>query len=289
MKQLFLSILLVCSLLSFLCGCEKENLEMEPRAVIEGTFSNGGYPDVLFSASVTPGIDGNLAESMINWGKVTISDGEREVILTGRVDNSYMPPFRYYSLDMKGEPGKTYTITADFKNLHARATAYMPYPTQIDSLTLSSTASDSLMAATLHFTSPADTPAFYYVTLRNVESKGAALPSLTGTLRADLPNRHYSIPILRPKAKLDSTKYQANFKIGEKWVVYLNRIEKAVYQFWSAYDNMTLFSASPFISSNESLPSNVEGGYGVWSPQGTSTRHLNIERDKFGERKRSRR
>ena len=251
--------------------------EPEPRvAVIEGTFNSGGYPSVLFSASVSPGIKGSLNESVINWGKVVISDGEREIVLTGRVDKAYMPPFRYYTTEMVGEAGKTYTITADFKDLHAKASVRMPYPTPIDSLSLTQI-SDSLFATTLHFTSPEDTPAYYYLSMVEKNAGSSHKPCMMGTIRADIAGKHYSIPVLRPKVKIDNGKYVAQLKLGETWNIRLNRVEKEVYDFWTAYDNMLLFSTSPFISTDESLPTNVIGGLGVWSPQGSSSINITIE------------
>lgn len=258
-------------------GCN-EMPEQEPqKAVIEGIFCSGGYPSVYFTSSVSPGIDGKLSDAVINWGKVTISDGEREVVLSGRVDNTGLPPFRYYTFDMVGEPGKTYKITADFKNLHAVSQVRMPCPTPIDSITIKKTDNDSTRAATLHFTSPADTPAYYYLSMRLQERNSRSAPCMLGSICTDVPNNHYSIPVLKPIVKIDGEKYEAQLEIGEEWEVSLNRVEKEVYEFWKAYDNMVLFSNSPFISSNESLPTNISGGFGVWSPQGTSTMQIKVE------------
>ncbi len=251
-------------------ACDDTDAPQTRKAVIEGVINSGDYPSVLFSASVAPGIDGSLKETVINWGKVTISDGEREVVLTGKVDNAYMPPYRYYTTEMIGEPGKTYTITADFADLHAAASMRMPYPTAIDSITLSQT-TDSLFAATLHFTSPDDTPAYYYLTMAEDRKGSVHRLCMMGTIRADVPGKHYSVPVLRPKVKIDSVKYIAQLKLGEEWNIRLNRVEKEVYDFWTAYDNMILFSASPFISTDESLPTNINGGYGIWSPQGSTS------------------
>lgn len=44
-----------------------------------------------------------------------------------------------------------------------------------------------------------------------------------------------------------------------------------------AYDNASLVDGSIFVGSPGSLPSNVEGGYGVWSAQGVATRTVTVE------------
>ncbi len=272
----------------FIClSCEDTVVNHERKAVIEATFNSGGYPTVLFSSSIVPGVDGSLADAVINWGKVTISDGEKEVVLTGHVDNSYLPPFRYTTIDMQGEPGKRYTITTRFNDLYAESSVVMPYPVAIDSVSFALTEVDSLRAVTLHFTSPSEAPSFFYLTLQSNERGSHASPCLMGTLRTDLPNSHYSIAVLKPKLKInqlendlqspDKNEYVPQLRVGEEWIVRLNRVEECVYNFWKAYDNMVLFSTSPFVSASESLPTNIDGGYGVWSPQGSSWLLIKVE------------
>ncbi len=279
-RQHFLLLVGSCILSCYLLSCEEIVSPSEKKAVIEGTFNSGGYPTILFSSSVVPGIDGLLSEAVINWGRVTISDGEKEVVLTGYVDHNYLPPFRYTTIDMQGEPGKKYKITADFLDLHAESTVEMPYPVGIDSVSFALTEVDTLRATTLHFTSPSDTPAFFYLTLQQNVRGAHPNPCLMGTIRTDIPNYPYSIAVLKPKFKIDiaennmqsqiKKEYVPQLTIGEEWTVRLNRVEEKVYDFWKAYDNMILFSTSPFISTSESLPSNIEGGYGIWSPQGSA-------------------
>lgn len=280
MRQIKSILLLIPALLGCV-GCEEETGVQERKAVIEGIIRAGKFPYVLFSASVVPSIEGNISDAVINWGKVSISDGEKTVILTGRRDDSYMPPFVYYTFDMEGVPGKTYTLTADFKDLHATATSKMPMPVSIDSISLLQTNSASLRTATLHFTSPEDCPAYFYVSMQRYGHDTHPMPCLMGTIITEVPNAKYSLTLMRPRIKIytevDEEKYQSQFLVGEEWIVFLNRVERPSYDFWKAFDNMTLFSNSPFISANESLPSNTVGGYGVWSAEGSSTLKFKVE------------
>lgn len=264
--------------LCLLSGCGEYKLDIEPpKAVIEGIFDSGGYPVVLFSSSVSPGVDGSLKDNVINWGKVTISDGEKEVILTGRVDNGYLPPFKYYTQDMVGVPGRQYRITAKFNDLYAESECTMPFPTEIDRIELKATDNDTLMAATLFFTSPADTPSYYYLTMSDVRERTPARPCMMGVICADRPGKEYSLAVMRPKSKIEDIKYVPHLTKGGMYRISLNRVTKEVYDFWRAYDNMVMFSSSPFISAEQSLPSNIAGGYGVWSPQGTSSITIKVE------------
>lgn len=261
-----------------LTACESEFDTPVQRGVVEGVIRNGEYPHVRFSTSVVPGIDGNFKNAVINWGKVTLSDGEREVILTGRAESSYLPPFIYYTQDMQGKAGRTYTLRAEYGSIHVEAKCHMPYPTPIDSITFLPTDNDTLRAATLHFTAPADTPAYYYLSMRSSSQRGElSMPCMMGTLRVDTPGTHCSLAVFRPKLKLDSLIYVAQLAIGEEWIVELNRVERAVYDFRVAYDNMIMFSTSPFMSTAENLPTNTVGGYGVWSAEGTDFIKIKVE------------
>lgn len=258
-------------------GCEEDTPVNSRKAVIEGYICNGENPCVIFSSSIVPGISGNVADAVVNWGKVTVSDGDTTIVLTGRVDDSYVPNYVYYNFDIAGIPGKTYSISAEFKDLKAHASARMPYPVEIDSITLTPTTVDSLRAATLHFTSPTETPSYFYISMKKNQKEERMLPCMMGTVKTDLPGAHYSIPVLHPRVKTDSAKYVSQLIVGEEWTVSLNRVESIVYDFWKAYDDMVMFSTSPFISSTESLPSNIIGGFGIWSVEGSYQRVISVK------------
>lgn len=72
-------------------------------------------------------------------------------------------------------------------------------------------------------------------------------------------------------------KYEADMPVGETVTVTLARVSREVFLFWRAYDNASLVNGSIFVGAPGSLPSNVSGGYGVWSAQGVSTRTILVE------------
>lgn len=257
--------------------CGEEPTPAARKAVIEGYFRSGEYPAVMFSSSVVPGIRGNITDALINWGKVTITDGDTAVVLTGQVDHTYTPPYVYYTFDMTGIPGRTYTISAEFKDLKAFASVRMLQPVKIDSITTTPTVNDTLRSATLHFTSPVEGPAFFYLSMKKNERNTRMLPCMMGTIKTDFPGTHYSIPLLRPRIKSDPREYVSQLIVGEEWVISLNRVERPVYDFWKAYDEMVMFSTSPFISTSASLPSNINGGYGIWSVEGSYQMRLSVK------------
>ena len=257
-----------------------DTTEMETeKAVIDGWIDSDGYPTVVFTSSIVPGEDNlNLSDKIIRWGKVTVSDGDQTIILTGTPDKNLFPPYKYITYQMKGKPGKTYTITADYKDLHAEAVCEMPLPVDISSITFNSIeGNDSLRAAELNFISPPDIPAYFYITMRNLGERDRFYPTMLGTYIASEPLKETSIPLFKPKNHLYQEPFIPQLKIGEKLEINLCRITKEVYEFWNSYDNAVMFGGSQFIDASQSISGNIKGGYGVWSAQGVSSVVVEVE------------
>lgn len=255
-----------------IAGCTTTDDAPQPGSlVIEGHIDSDGHPHVLLTSSITPSAEGgNMADNLIRWGKVTVSDGLSEVILTGGMTSDYFPPYHYYNHTMTGVPGRTYTITAEYDGLTASASCRMPEPTPIDDIEINPIeGNDTLRSLTMHITAPADCPAYYHITTRVMPRDTRDYPAMFGTFTASTPGEHLSIPVYRGKHATDTTDFVINMPVGTSVAVTLCRVEKPVYDFWIAYDNIIYFGGSQFISAPASLPGNVAGGYGIWSAQGT--------------------
>lgn len=272
MKKTLWIALSAVGLMSCLSGCADEMGEsLAPSAVIDGWTDTYGYPVVLFTASFSPDGDNSISDKVIKWGKVEISDGEESAVLTAGPAKGYFPPYRYFSYSFQCQPGKEYTVTATYKDLKATATAYLPYPTPIDSVkVMPIEGNDSLRAATLYFTTPEDVPAYYYLTLQEAMVNSRPQPTMLGTLKVDKSGVVASIPIFHGKSRADSVKFVPQLKVGEKLIVRLNRVEEKVYEFWKDYDNSVTIGTSQFISGSGSISGNVDGGFGIFSAQGSS-------------------
>lgn len=238
--------------------------------VIEAWIDSNGHPTVLFTSAIIPDTDGGeLAGKMIRWGKVTISDGTSEIILTGKRDNSYFPPYKYFTTEITGTPGRTYTLTADFKDMHAEARCTMPYPTSIRSITCEPIeGEDSLRSTLLSFIAPDDVPAYYYLTVDGS-------PALMGWVEATQAGAEVTLPVYNTKSNYLSTEpFVAQFKIGETHLISLHRVAEPVYRFWRAYDDMVMFGGDVLFGGGESLPGNINGGFGIFSARATASRLL---------------
>jgi len=277
MKRLLPVLIALLSLLYWSCDDSAPDAPVG-RPVIEGWISSGGYPVVMFTSAIVPSQSGGkLSEMVIRWGKVTISDGTDTVILTGGMNKEFFPPYRYYTFNMKGVPGRTYTVVADIDGLHAEARCRMPEPTEIVNIGFSPVeGNDSLRSATLSFTAPPDCPAYYVVEMRDSRRWERTYPAMLGTVEARNPGEEISVPIYKPKLDIDSGVFVPQFIRGERIEVSLCRIEKEVYDFWQRYGNDVLFGGSIFVGTSQSLEGNIDGGLGVWSAKGVSVRYVEV-------------
>ena len=103
--------------LIFLAACQEEFRDNREEIVVEGWIESGGAPVVLltrtFVVETRWETDGETSV-VLPWGKVTVSDGINEVILTGDYDERYFPPYAYSTSRMKGVPGRTYHLTVEY-------------------------------------------------------------------------------------------------------------------------------------------------------------------------------
>ncbi|MCM1518884.1 MAG: DUF4249 domain-containing protein [Pseudoflavonifractor sp.] len=258
-------------------SCDDEMPVAAPRLVVEGWIDSDGYPVVILTSTITPTDGGgNVADNMIRWGKVSISDGSRTVILTGGPDRDYFPPYTYRTYQMRGEEGATYTIEAEYGGMSCRATSKMLPATAIDSITVTpANAEHTLYAATLHMTSPGE--GYYRIFTRVVNSQTRFYPAMLGTFSTGPAGERVSQAILRGKHDTDMVKFVPQFMSGEMVEVMLCHIDRAAYDFWTDFDNTVTFGGSMFVGTPDVLRSNVEGGYGIWSARGTTVKRILIE------------
>lgn len=261
-------------------GCSDEPEEPSPDlAVIEGWIDTDKSPVVLFTSSMSPsGESEDLTEMMIRWGKVTISDGEQTLIMTGGRSDLYFPPYRYYTHSMKGKTGREYSITVDFMKLHATAKSKMPEPTPISEITMEPVAgNDSLVSATLWFEAPADVPAYYTLLIQELDKSSAPLHGMLGTAMATKAGERYGIPVLHAKQSYIFTDHFVAHPVrGERLLVTLARVDSITFEFWRSYDDIISFGNNPIVSPAADLPTNVSGGLGIFSARAISQSPLII-------------
>lgn len=255
-------------------GCDSEYDYPAPRLSVEGYISQDEYPVVCLTRSISPEAPGaDASDFVVKWGKVTLSDGETTVILTGGPDKSFFPPYTYTTYEMKGEVGKQYTLTAEYDGMTVKASATIPEPVKIDRLEARKSGEEYDLSL---FVSPRKDKEYYRI-LTFVRGGRRPLPSFMGTYESIVHDGELELAVKRPNVDTDTCSYVSSFKPGEEVAVTLCTIDYDAFRFWREYDNMVAFGGSQFLSPTRPLQGNVEGGLGYFTAYGSDTRYFKFE------------
>lgn len=271
----FLTLLIISLSLQ---SCEGDELVTNRLLVVEGHIDAGDYPVVCVTTTLDPSLPGTVvSDCIVRWAKVTLSDGERTVVLAGGPDRNFFPPYTYRSYDMKGRPGATYTLTVEYNGQSVTAVTTIPTEhTEIENITLTDAGADTKTAmVTLHHRHPAT--GYYRLFARVKDRNTSPLPTMLGTFAASPAEGRIEHPANRPKTDTDTADYTATFSRGEIVEIRLAAMERQAYDFWIDYDNAVAFGGSQFLSPTAALRSNIHGGLGYFFGYNISRRQLTIE------------
>lgn len=272
--QSVITYLLSALALLLAASCQGDmNVESVEQIVVEGSIAEGQFPVVFVTSSVPMSTKKdnvpleNLKQHILNWARVSISDGERTVVLTGRINSRYAIPCYFTTGEMRGEAGKTYTIDVTYDDFHATATTTIPSQRpMVDSLTIEPAQnSDSLFSIQAHVSPQHSTG--YYQFLVGVEGReNDFFPSFLGLYTDQNIASGATIPIYRSHNRLqynDDTFY-SNYHHGERVHIRFAAIEQQAYDFWVTYEKFVSMGNNFLFPINKNLPSNIRGGLGMW-------------------------
>ena len=273
MKHSSIIFLIVClALVALVSGCNEEKTTLaEKRLVVEGWIDSGEFPVVKLTRTMPLGVDhkvdiDKLSDYVERWAKVTISDGERSEVMVGRYDKNYFPPFVYTSYEMRGEVGKTYTITVETDN-GERATAQTTIP---EPMLLRDVCSE-----------PADGGDGYLIYGYTDERKKCKLfvknywedkefQSMSmGLYDSDMYTDEGKVTV-KNSLTAWTEEYTPYFKKGDTVIVKVAALDDKSYDFWRSYEDMSMLSRLPMVPMTSNLKSNVQGALGYWCGYGVS-------------------
>jgi len=251
--------------------------------VIDGWIENNQYAKVLLTRN-TPyfsSLDSaSIKDLLLSRAKVTLTAGERSEILTLRRNEDYFPPFVFSGNEIKGEIGKTYTITAEYGGRTAFGTTTIPIPVKLDTMYFKNKPnSDSLGTIYLEFTDPfAETN--YYRILAQVKGQDRRYYSSMIMAISDnfFSGQKFGFSLYRGQESYITAGTNEYFSRGDTVSVKFCSIDKAHYEFWSSFQDEILNTGNPFASSLSVIKSNIKGdGLGIWGGYGVSFYSLVIK------------
>ncbi len=256
-------------------SCTQEYIISVPsQLVVEGWIDHDGFPVVQLTKTVP--VDrtykdlSTIEECVIKWAKVTVSDGENEVILTGKVDNNYFPPYIYTTGQMRGKAGKKYTLTVEYEHFYAESETTIPYPAEIDSFSVVPVGTDSLYQLTACFKDCPRTTDYYAFFIETPH--GYYRFSSNGVLADEARDSFLCVPVLKPVDMFakNPNEYTPYFKKGERAGIKFVRMDSLGYQFWKSFEETRSLSRISFFSITENMKSNIRGGLGYWIGYGAN-------------------
>lgn len=274
--------LLFLLLASLLAACSGDLFSPAPaRLVVEGWIDADGVPVVMLTTTVPVSTDyqslDSLGQYVVRWAKVTVSDGTDEVVLTGKTDNDYYPPYVYTTSRMHGRAGGTYRLTVDYEDFHATAVTTIPQPVEPEGFRATSAlVSDTLFALTAFLRDDSTSTNYYKVFTRTGRAQGMWLSPLLSTFSDEVLARPVAeVPVYKSGlvGEKDFTPY---FSRTDTVLVKFATIDAESYAFWNDYENASSFSGNFFLPTTTNLHFNVTGAIGYWCGYGATVTRLRI-------------
>lgn len=283
MKATLYTIILFFISIAF-AACDAEyTSQAESEMVVEGWIDEGGFPVVILTQNVTLSnryqkVD-SLEQYLIHWAKVTVSDGERAVTLTGKYDSKYFPPYIYTTGNMRGEAGKKYTLDIEYRDIHATATTTIPDKHLIKKLTVTPCPeNDTLYQIRINIDTEKKHDAYYQ--LFTCEGTGNRLftASYLGSIEGKSLKENADIPVYRSHRLATGKKYTPYFCMNDTLAIKLAHIDADAYRFWSDYSRNLTLASNLFMAPSHNIRSNMKGATGYWCGMGADVKYIVISR-----------
>lgn len=250
----------------------------EQDLVVEGWIEAGDHPIVMVTTSVQVSQKYQdwsvLEENLVRWAKVTVSDGENSVVLTGKYNKDYFPPYIYTTAKMEGEVGKTYTLTVQYKGKTATATTTIPEKVDLEYVkVVSSSAEDSEYNIIAGLKDDPATKDYYRFFTKNTKLDSTYIPSFLGLINDDvLAEGINDVSVYSGFVLNFGSEQRSPISFQEDDVISIRfaTMDEDTYNYWEDYDDISSLSNNPFFPVNKKIRSNVSSGMGYWAGYGSS-------------------
>ena len=265
--------ILIACLAALMLSCEDKFLPKDQDVtIVEGWIDAGGFPVVIVTRSLPVRLRDEaismdqLSNYVDKWAKVTVSDGEHVAVLTGKMDNNYVPGYIYTSSYIRGEAGKSYTLTVQTRGRKVKAQTTIPLnPPTVDSVVCRHVESDTSMCevtAYVHHNAGGEE----YIKSFYQEGADAQqfLSSFLGVVDCGLADSIFSMPIIKGVSDYDKSDDDRFFANDTLVKLKISTMDQVSYEIWRSYEDNNRFRSSFFSSSIREVGSNIVGGRGYW-------------------------
>jgi len=225
----------------------------------------------------------SLGDYIVRWAKVTISNGTESVVLTGKIDQGFFPPYIYTTSRMKGEAGKTYHLTAEYRDLRATAKTTIPsLPANCSFRVERCADSDTLFQIRAHFKDTPQEKNYYQLFARVGMDTKQYQASYLGSIDDEVLEGETDMAVFRGHQFRDDD-YTPYFLYNDTVSVKFSQVDETSFRIWDSYTKMQSLSSNMFLSTSSDVVSNITGGYGYWCGYAAITDYIVI-RDSIGSK-----
>lgn len=253
-----------------------------PQIVVEGWIDAGGYPVVILTTTVSISEEAkeweSLKDNVIRWAKVSVSDGDQEVVLTGRKNTDYFPPYVYTTARLQGEPGKTYTLKVEYSGRVVTAQTSIPQPIPLQWIKVSPSAQKGKAEIVAGLEDNAETKDYYKFFTKVISEDSSYVSSFMGLINDDILGKDVNeIKVNRGiPMKLGSTESSGLFPDDSQVMIKFCTLDAKSFEYWEDFEDLASLSTNPFFPVTRKIRSNVNGGLGYWAGYGSSIYRVSI-------------
>ena len=257
------------------CQGQPPAVVQEDHLVVEAWICSGQPPMVQLTSSIQPreqnqDVDA-LDEHVIRRAKVSISDGENEVTLTGMPWKGCLPPYVYTTSRMIGEEGKTYTLTVETSTHKARAVTTIPAAVPLTSMVTERYGErERAWLIRAYFTDRPGEHNYYKFFSRVHGVDSTFYPTRLNLIDDEqLPDgADASALILRGARVFSETEVHSFFPAGTTVHLRFCSMNEDMAGVWRTFDTDAIQASIPILSSYNNVPGNVEGALGYFAGYG---------------------
>ena len=275
MKRIVLYIALFLGLFILCQSCEDGFIPTDKdELIVEGWIDDGGFPVVIITRSLPVRLKedkvkvSQISDYIEKLAKVTVSDGENDVTLTGKVNKDYFPPYIYTTSSIRGQAGKSYTLTIRSRGKVLTSTTTIPeYGPVMNSVVCKSLENnDTLCSVILYLSNVADRKEYFKAFFQDGPALGQFRSTYMGVVDDAIADTTIKLPLFKTIRDDFKEDKRRNFDRDSLLSIKVATMDSVSYSFWKEFSNSTISSYSSYLmsSSTGNLPTNISGGIGYW-------------------------
>lgn len=265
------------------CSCDENYIEVsKPQIVVEGWIGENDFPVVIVTQNIPISEDytplDDLSKYIVKWAKVSVSDGSDSVILTGKYDKGYYPPYIYTTGRMRGKAGKKYMLKVEYddKTITASTTIPLQSPKVNGTSVERCEESDTLYKIAINFTDDAFQKNYYqFFTCVGARNK-QFLASYLGSIDDAVLNGTTNFTVYRGRQITDFNNYTPYFSVNDTVSVKLAQIDEVSYTFWDEFSKTIANASNMFLAPYTNIHHNISGGTGYWCGMNDTILHFRM-------------